>query len=686
MDARKGNIFEILNGNRQFIVPVYQRYYSWEISQWDRLWNDIVNMQNNNKKGHFVGSIVNIAEEAMPTGVQKFMIIDGQQRITTLTILLVALKDYGVTHPDDTSINARRINEMLLKNIYEEKDKRYKLLLTETDREVLINLIEDKPNKLQTKSRIIDSYNYFKNQIGKTIIPVKEVYESIGKLQIVNITLDRLYDDPQAIFESLNSTGKELSQCDLIRNYILMDLDEKEQTYIYENLWRPMELLFDYDKQELLMDKFFRDYLTMELIRIPNINKVYDEFKNYYVNCKFNTISEVCTKLYNNAKNYTDMILAKGDEYQLIPSFEDIQNLKMDVVYPFLLKVFSDYKKTVISINEFIEIMDICISYVLRRNICGIATNSLNKTFATLNNNIDYNNYLTSLKVFFVTKKDYKLFPSDEMFKNAFVIKDIYNIRNRNFILNHFENYENKGPINIANYTIEHIMPQNENLNDEWKASLGMDWEEVHNKYLNTIGNLTLTAYNSEMSDKSFTEKMNMKGGFKKSALRINGSLVTLNDWNEKAIIDRANVMAEKASEIWSFPKVSNDEIKYYANSTKEPTAYSLENHLKKGSPQIKEIFLELKRRIIELNDDIEERVTTSYIAYRLSKSFVEIHIGFKNLVIYLRQIEYQNTSFTVDKIPDSYLWTMNRRIYLDDISKIDEAIKLIEKSYNDVK
>ena len=317
MDARKGNIFEILNGNKQFLIPVYQRYYSWDIEQCRRLWNDIVDMQKRNKAGHFVGSIVNIAEQAMPTGVQKYMIIDGQQRMTTLTLLLLALRDYAIQHPEDTTINSRRIDNMLLKNEYEVGDERYKLLLTETDRDILIRLVESKPIPDGTKSRLIDNYKFFSGKIADRDLQPAEIYESIGKLQIVNITLDRTMDDAQAIFESLNSTGKELSESDLIRNYVLMGLEPSEQTYVYEHLWRPMEQLFLYETQDSVMDSFFRHYLTMKLTRIPKQGRVYEEFKLYHLNCEFGTIRELCQDLLNYAKFYTDIVFKRSNNAEL---------------------------------------------------------------------------------------------------------------------------------------------------------------------------------------------------------------------------------------------------------------------------------------------------------------------------------------------------------------------------------
>ena len=398
MDARKGNIYEILNGNKQFLIPVYQRYYSWDVEQCKRLWNDIVEMQKKGKQGHFVGSIVNIAEQAMPTGVQKYMIIDGQQRMTTLTLLLLALRDYATNNPEDKTINARRIDNMLLKNEYESGDERYKLLLTETDRDVLIGLVEGKPISGTARSRLLDNYHYSTGKIADNELQPAEIYESIGKLQIVNITLDRTMDDAQAIFESLNSTGKELSESDLIRNYVLMGLEPGEQAYVYEHFWRPMELLFAYETQDTVMDRFFRDYLTMKLTRIPKQDRVYEEFKLYHLNCEFGTIRELCRDLLTYATYYTDIVFKRSSRPALRSLYEDISDLRMEVSLPFLLKVHNDFAEGVISQEELCEIIHLCISYVFRRSICDIPTNSLNKTFATLRNAIRQDDYLNSIK------------------------------------------------------------------------------------------------------------------------------------------------------------------------------------------------------------------------------------------------------------------------------------------------
>lgn len=690
MDATKGNIFSILNGNKQFLIPVYQRYYSWETEQCSRLWNDIVEMQKKNKVGHFVGSIVNIAEQAMPTGVQKYMIIDGQQRLTTLTLLLIALSDYAETHPEDATINARRIDNMLLKNEYEDGDERYKLLLTETDRKLLIDLVEKKPIPDSIQSRLISNFNFFAGKIADLELQPKDVYEAIGKLQIVNITLDRNVDDAQAIFESLNSTGKELSESDLIRNYVLMGLEPSEQRYVYEHMWRPMELLFDYEKQDSIMDSFFRDYLTMKMARIPKIDRVYDTFKTYHLNCEFGTIRELCADLLTYAKYHTNMVFARSDNSKLKALYSDIGNLRMEVAFPFLLKVHNDCAEGIISEDDLIELINMCISYVFRRSICDIPTNSLNKTFATLRNEIKSDDYMNSIKAFFVLRDDYKEFPDDDKFEKAFVSRDIYNMRSRNFILSHLENFGNKAPIIIENYTIEHIMPQNSNPRDEWKTMLGPNWKEVQKTYLHTIGNLTLTAYNSEMSDKPFIDssdpsnsKMDMTGGFKESALRLNAYLVKLTEWNEQHIKERAKLLADKAEQIWEYPEISDSELAPYQVEEKPAQKYTIDSY--DINAFTKTLFDMLDKRICNLSPDIKREFKKLYIAYKLDTNFVDIVVQKQRLRISLNMkfSEIHDPKGMCKDITGLGRWgNGDVEVFFEHTSEIDDVMELIEQSY----
>lgn len=683
MDATKGNIYAILNGNKQFLIPVYQRYYSWDLEQCKRLWDDIVEMQKKNKAGHFVGSIVNIAEQAMPTGVQKFMIIDGQQRMTTLALLLISLRDYAMEHPEDTTINFRRINSMLLKNEYEIGDEQYKLLLTETDRAMLIGLVERNLIQTTSSSRILENYQFFSDRIADMELKPAEIYESIGKLQIVNITLDRAVDDAQAIFESLNSTGKELSESDLIRNYVLMGLETSEQNYVYTHQWRPMELLFDYEKQDSIMDKFFRDYLTMKLTRIPKINCVYDEFKAYHLNCEFASVRELCEDLLTYAKYYTDMIFRRSLNPNVEALYTDIHALRMDVAYPFLLKVHSDCVEGAITEENLIEIMKMCISYVFRRSICDIPTNSLNKTFATLRNKIRTDDYVNSIKAFFILRDDYKEFPDDDKFGKAFVTKDIYNMRSRNFILSHLENFGNKAPIIIENYTIEHIMPQSSNLRDDWKTMLGPNWREIQKTYLHTIGNLTLTAYNSEMSDSPFMIKMEMEGGFKESALRLNAYLVKLTEWNEQRIKERAALLNNKAKQIWQYPDLKPEELAPYQVEEKPTQRYTLESY--NINAFTKMLFEMLDRRIMNLSPNVKREFKKLYIAYKLDTNFTDIVVQKQRLRISLnmKYPEIIDPKGVCRDITGIGRWgNGDVELFFEHTSEIDDVMELIEQSY----
>lgn len=640
-------------------------------------------MQKKGKVGHFVGSIVNIAEQAMPTGVQKYMIIDGQQRMTTLSLLLLALRDYAINNPEDTTINARRIDNMLLKNEYESGDERYKLLLTETDRDILMRLVEEKPIPDDTRSKLLDNYKFFAGKIADKELQPAEVYESIGKLQIVNITLDRSVDDAQAIFESLNSTGKELSESDLIRNYVLMGLEPTEQTYVYEHLWRPMELLFVYETQDSVMDRFFRDYLTMKITRIPKQDRVYEEFKLYHLNCEFSTIRELCQDLLTYAKYYTDMVFKRSSNPALKSLYEDINDLRMEVSYPFLLKVHNDYAEGIISEDDLKLIIRLCISYVFRRSICDIPTNSLNKTFATLKNEIKPDDYVNSIKAFFVMRNDYKEFPDDDKFAAAFVSRDIYTMRSRNFILSHLENYGNKAPIIIENYTIEHIMPQNSSLSPEWQQMLGAKWREVQKTYLHTIGNLTLTAYNSEMSDHPFMVKMDMEGGFKESALRLNAYVVKLNEWNEQTIKERAALLADKAKQIWAYPDMTAAELAPYQTVEKPAERYSLETY--DTNVFTKTLFEVLDRRIQNLSPDVKREFKKLYVAYKLDTNFVDIVFQKQRLRISVNMkfSEVIDPNGICRDITGIGRWgNGDVELYMEHTSDVDQIMEIVEQSY----
>lgn len=623
MNAFKSNIYKYLGGTCQYLIPLYQRTYSWEHEQCVRLWNDIINLHRTKREGHFVGSIVRI-DEASAAGSLRAMIIDGQQRLTTLTLLLVTLRDYAVAHAD-SGVNPNKITDTLLLNQYETGSDKYKLLLTQSDRDALTKKIEGAPIPDTLKSRVLENYSFFAGQIAKQEISPSDLYDAIGKLQIVDIVLDRQYDDPQAIFESLNSTGMDLKDSDLIRNHLLMGLDAATQAEVYNNIWRPTEMLFDYEHQSELLDNFFRDYLTMKLGRIPKKNEVYKEFRNYHANCGM-IIRDLCQDIYSFAKHYSDMYFAKSSDAILKSLYEDMKAIRMDVAYPFLLKIHDDCSKGFISIEELREIVKLCVSYVLRRAVCDIPTNSLNKTFATMKNDIKPEDYLNSVKAFFILLDSYKEFPNNERFLATFLTRDIYNMNRCRYILGRLENWDNKSIVSLDNLTIEHIIPQNPHLPADWIASLGSEWSEVLKKYLHTIGNLTLTAYNSEMSDSSFTEKLDMEGGFRESALRLNKYVVSQMTWGEQQVKERAAQLGEIAKKAWPYPTLSDSELASYRKEDEITPQYTLESYDQLNAYN-RILFEKLNIRILNLGTFVKREFTKTYVSYKVNTIFVAVFL-----------------------------------------------------------
>lgn len=567
LQAGETTLNKLLNTSRQFIVPIFQRNYSWQKSQYEQLWFDILRASKfKEKQNHFIGSIVYI-DMGTPAGrPQQLLLIDGQQRLTTISILLCAIKDYVQKFNLETKlINLAKIKNQFLYNSDEIDEDRYKLLLNVQDKETYIKLIDNTiftVNKPATN--IIKCYEFFYERIEdfiKQYGQIDEIYAGIFKLSLVSISLDKDSDNPQMIFESMNSTGKDLSQTDLLRNYLLMDLTPEKQTRLYKTYWKPMEELFGEDiyKNDLnKFDYFIRDFLTLKSDTgyICKINNVYENFKRYYLdnNCeKFAVLKD----LFTYAKYYAciDLLQEKDDELKLY--WQEFKKLDSHVVYPFLLKLYDDYSCQILIKEDFKKILQVVISYLWRRAICEIPTNSLSKTFATLYQAVDKDDYVNSVIKAFVFKSSYKRFPSDYEVREKLQTKDIYHFRLRKYLLEALENYYHKEPIdlNTANYTIEHIMPQNIEHNLSWQQMLGEDWQEVHSLYLHSLGNLTITGYNAEMSNKSFVEKVNGESGFKHSHLKLSESIAQCDVWNKKAIQRRTNILTDIILKIWKYPE-----------------------------------------------------------------------------------------------------------------------------------
>lgn len=628
MKATEANLLGFLQSPKQLIIPIYQRTYSWTRKECDQLWNDIHRAANNaDIEAHFVGSIVYIAKGIyQATGIPQLLVIDGQQRITTLSLLITALARAMERGGKD----AKKLYNYYLINQEEEDELYYKLVLTRSDKEALFKVIEGIDIPEQSSHRVFDNYRYFERLIQEKNLDFDMLYTGISKLLIVDVSLDRRYDNPQLIFESLNSTGLDLSQADLIRNFILMGLEPKVQEDLYKRFWFPMESSFGIAEYTTLFDRFMRDFLTIksDLGSIPVINQVYGGFKTYVRQIQNGDVESIVADIHHYSKYFVRLAFPQDvEDSEIRGILQDIKTLKVDVAYPFLIEVYDDYERHKrLTREEFVVILKIVESYVFRRAICGIPTNSLNKTFATLKRVVDKSRYLESVKAAFLMMDSYRRFPRDEEFWDEFTRKDVYNLTRRNYLLSKLENYGRKEYVNVENYTIEHIMPQNPKLSGEWQGMLGKLWQEIQARYLHTIGNLTLTGYNSELSDRSFLNKRDMEGGFRDSPFRLNRSLAKLETWGEKQIQDRADELAELALKVWPCPTLPEDVLAQYGKPAKENEIeeYTLERYEQlKGT--ILDLFQAIRTRILNLDSSVREEYKKRYIAYKATTNFVDI-------------------------------------------------------------
>lgn len=633
MKATEAKLLEFLKKSPQFLIPIYQRTYSWEDEECNQLWEDIIRTGRNDQvSAHFVGSIVYVEKGLYQVSSQSpLLVIDGQQRLTTVTLLIEALaRRLGATEPID-GFSAKKLRNYYLLNALEDGERKYKLVLSQTDKASLIALLDQLPTPKAYSLRVEKNFKFFSDKIVAAQDEIAALCKGLAKLVIVDISLNRDQDNPQLIFESLNSTGRELSQADLIRNFILMGLEPQLQTRLYEQYWRPMEVDFGQEAYPTYFDGFMRHYLTVKTGEIPNVNQVYAAFKQYARSPKAAGIDEIVADIRTFAGYYCAMALGEEKDPDLKLAFQDLRELKVDVAYPFLLELYHDYAAGILPKKDFLEAVRLIESYVFRRAVCAIPTNSMNKTFAQFTRALKKDRYLESVKAYLQMLPSYRRFPDDAEFKRELQLKDLYNFRSRSYWLRRLENYGRKERVPVDEYTIEHILPQNPNLSPEWQAELGPEWERIQQTYLHTLGNLTLTGYNSEYSDRPFIEKRDMDGGFKESPVRLNHGLGKLEYWNEETIQQRAEGLAEQAVQVWSGPDLTSDVLESY-NLKKGSTTYTINDHpyLQSGVPR--ELFEAFRQEVLALDPCVTEDFLKLYVAYKAETNFVDVEPQAKRL------------------------------------------------------
>lgn len=630
MKATEAKLLDFIKKSPQFIIPIYQRTYSWTAKECRQLWDDIVRTGEDNAISvHFIGSIVYIETGlSQVTHQAPLLVIDGQQRLTSVTLLIAALaRALGDTEPVD-GFSPRKLRNYYLLNPEETGERHFKLLLSQTDKATLAAIVDGTEAPNEPSLRVTQNFEFFKELVASCEGDLAVVCRGLAKLVVVDLALTRGQDNPQLIFESMNSTGRELSQADLIRNFILMGLEPTLQTQLYEQYWRPMEVAFGQEAYGTHFDAFMRHYLTVKTGEIPNLNAVYEAFKAHARTPKAAQagVEALVRDIRDFARYFCAMALGAERKPTLKLAFQDLRELKVDVAYPFLLELYHDYASDRLSVADFVAVVRLIEAYVFRRAICAIPTNSMNKTFATFTRALKKDRYLESIQAHLLLLPSYRRFPSDDEFRRELHTRDLYNFRTRSYWLRRLENHGRKERVTVDEYTIEHILPQNENLSSAWRKMLGPDWKRVQQTWLHTLGNLTLTGYNSEYSDRKFAEKRDMKGGFKESPLRLNAGLGQVDEWNEDEIRKRADRLADSALEVWCAPKLAADVLAAYAPvASAAPTNYGIEDHpnLLKGS--LRPVFEAFRKEVLALNPCVTEEFLKLYVAYKAETNFVDV-------------------------------------------------------------
>lgn len=642
MKATEAKLLAFIRQSSQFVIPIYQRTYSWTAKECQELWNDILRTGSNNDiTAHFLGSIVYIEKGLYQVSSQSpLLVIDGQQRLTTVTLLIIALANaLGDTEEPVDGFSQRKLRNYYLLNPDEDGEQHYKLILSQTDKDSLLAILDKTDRPRDYSIRVTENLKLFESLIEniESKYDLASVCKGLAKLLVVDVALSRDQDNPQLIFESMNSTGRELSQADLIRNYILMGLEPQLQTRLYKQYWRPMEVEFGQEAYGTHFDSFMRHFLTVKTGAIPNQGKVYEAFKAHARSPEIAKagVEALVADIRTFARYYCAMALGAEPNSKLKLAFQDLRELKVDVAYPFLLELYHDYALDVLPQGDFLTAVRLTESFVFRRAICAIPTSSLNKTFATLTKALKKDRYIESLQAYLLLLPSYRRFPNDEEFKRELQTKDLYNFRSRSYWLRRLENSDRREIALVDEYTIEHILPQNENLSPAWKTALGEDWQRIQQTYLHTLGNLTLTAYNSSYSDKTFPEKRDTENGFRESPLKLNQGLGQIEKWDEEAIHQRADRLARMAVDVWKAPKLEASVLDCYKSKPTQ-SGYTIADHPYLRSGNIAEVFQAFRKEVLALDPCVTENFLLHYVAYKAESNFVDIVPQARRLKIFL--------------------------------------------------
>ncbi|CAM4197752.1 DUF262 and DUF1524 domain-containing protein [Deinococcus marmoris] len=639
MQAFVNPVLTLLNGKKQFVVPHYQRPYSWRLEQCGQLWQDIEELAelSDLTRTHFMGSVVYVQDAGSAANGGAFQVIDGQQRLTTLTLLLSALvqvlRELEAAGQAVTGVDADEIEDLYL-NVRGKGDGRFKLMLTRSDRQTLMHALEpDKvPLPSQASERVMQNRTFFLEELREPRRDLASIVRALRRLVVVDISLSKPQDNAQLIFESLNSTGLDLTQADLTRNYVLMSLEGPDQDALYDHYWHPMERLFiGPGKEDNAFDFFMRDYLTVrgEMAAQPPLKRVYAAFKKHVSDKGLAaSMSSVVRDMHRAAGFYSVLTHPEHEENpEVRRALTDLHGMELDVWLPLGLHAYETWKDGSLKQTELLGVLRLVESYLFRRWAAGVPSQGLNKVFPSVLPQLSKGeDYLGTLRDFLYQLPGTRRFPQDEEFKAGLTTRDLYSARSwSRYTLGKLENHDHKEAFSdLSTFTIEHVLPQNKKLSPEWQKMMGEDWQAVQDRYLHTLGNLTLTGYNSELSDKPFADKRDMKGGFRDSHLRLNKALSDLEIWNETELVKRASALADLAVLVWPSVQPTTVLVERLASRQAERSSRSVDDFLHSASPTLRELFEEVREGLVALSPDVQEQATAAYIAYKVGTNFCD--------------------------------------------------------------
>ena len=684
---------QIINGASQFVVPVFQRDYSWTEVHCDQLWRDILNIANEpSNRGHFLGSLVYISTGDSAASFPRWLLIDGQQRLTTLTLLMIALRNH-ITATNwvgsQAGPTAARVEAYFLKNLQEQGHRIYKLVLRGFDQGSLRALLDSRSLPVPASERIRENYEFFRERLAD--VDPELVYRGIGRLVVVDVTLERGTDDPQLIFESLNSTGLDLSQSDLIRNFILMRLPELEQTRLYGTYWSEIETLFR--DSEWTFDAFIRDFIALETKanKQERSDQIYSAFRQQFseIVSDGQRLEALLEKLVRFARYHAAFSVGRAALPGLVEPLGRLRRLA-DVAAILIMRLFDCHDRHgTLNDAEFVEAITLLESYVLRRAVCGFQTRGYWLQFARLAHRVSDTQPLESLKVGLARLPENYAFPSNSVFREALQNNDLYAKRVCFYLLDRLENHGTRELTDTSTYSIEHILPQNPRLPLAWREMLGEQWQDIQREWLNRLGNLTLTGYNSTYSDRPFEEKKYIPGGFRDSSVRLNRLVREKETWTVSDIRERGQILANQALEAW--PSLEVDQLLINAARDVELRDQAERRDVTKVtmSAIARDLFEALRVKIQDLAPDAIELAERRSVSYHQPTFFLEV-IPRKNGVVLLLALDFneiedpvglaQDTSqrkFIVNAAYDAGVY-----VFVSERGDIDQAMPIIRKAH----